>query len=104
MNQALLYKTVQKQFDQLCKYSNEAFDKYQEKRKVLGLAESNLVYYAEAGAYDNAARMVQMIADINGIPLIERVTKYENDRAFDQERYDCDKADVRIEETELQEV
>lgn len=97
--QQLLFRTMQKQYNSMVDFSNIAFNKYQKLRKEVGPVDASLCEYATAAAYDTAAKSVMMIAEINGIPLIERVTKYANDVAFESDRY-SEPAEVEVEELE----
>jgi hypothetical protein len=85
MNIELLYRTMQKQYNVMIDASNTEFERYLRFKKAND--RYCLTSYAAAGAYDNAANSIKMIAEINGIPIIERVTRYENDVQFDSDRF-----------------
>jgi hypothetical protein len=85
MNIELLYRTMQKQYNVMVDASNTEFERYEARRKAND--SYSLTAYASSGAYANAARSIKMIAEINGIPIIERVTRYENDVQFDADRF-----------------
>jgi hypothetical protein len=89
MNIELLYRTMQKQYNVMVDASNAEFERYEARRKAND--QHSLTAYASSGAYDNAANSIKMIAEINGIPIIERVTRYENDVQFDSDRFQVEK-------------
>jgi hypothetical protein len=100
MNIELLYRTMQKQYNVMIDASNTEFERYLRFKKAND--RYCLTSYAAAGAYDNAANSIKMIAEINGIPIIERVTKYANDVQFDSDRFQDEAIETMKEMEEAQ--